>query len=98
MTVVVAKLVAWMGIATTTGRGVKLVELMVNEFMTALVTNLAALMVNVFTTLREAKLAVSMENVFTVDLGPKWDALTASEFMMVLAAKSDEQKDCDVCK
>jgi hypothetical protein len=39
-----------------------------------------------------------MENVFTVDLGPKWDALMASEFMMVLAAKSDEQMGCDVCK
>jgi len=28
-----------------------------------------------------------MGNVFTVDLGPKWDALMASEFMMVLAVK-----------
>ena len=98
MTAVVAKLVVWMGIATTTGRDVKLVELMVNEFMTALDVSWAALMVNVSTTLREARLVVSMGNVFTAAQVHKWDALMASEFMMVLAAKSDEQMGCDVCK
>ena len=71
---------------------------MVNEFTTAPDVSWAALMASVSTTLRAAKLAVSMENVFTVGQAPRWDALMASEFMMVPDVKSDEQMGCDVCK